>query len=76
MARWWRRKQPWHPARRCPWCGWYPPDASGLVRGRHDPNFTGHAWACPSSLYKGITTAEGIRDQQTAIWAWAGMAAD
>jgi hypothetical protein len=47
---------------------------SGKVYGKFDPRFTGHAPFCPTALYQGITSAEGIRDQQCAIHAWAGMA--
>jgi hypothetical protein len=74
MTRWWRRRQPWRPARRCGWCGWYPPGPFGYVAGRHDPAYIGHAPACPSSLYKGIVSAEGVADQWAAIGAWSGMA--
>jgi hypothetical protein len=71
----WRRR-PWQPARRCPWCGWAAPDPlSGKVYGKHDPRFVGHAWACPSSLYRDIRTAAEVADQWQALEVGARLAA-
>jgi hypothetical protein len=70
VARWWRRQQPWHAASRC---GWYPPGPDGIVRGLHDPRFTGHGGYCPAELYREITTAQGIADQWRLIGEWARL---